>query len=231
MRTHLALLATAASFVLLPAAQAQTAPEVEANVAFVSDYRFRGVSLSDETLALQGGLDLGFDSGLYVGAWGSSIEQVGDSEVEVDLYAGYGAELTEGLSFDVGVLAYVYPGQEDTAYGEVYASLTGATGIVESSVGVAYAPEQDNIGNDDNLYVFYSGSAPLGESGLGLVFGVGYETGAFGDPDGDGDDKIDWTLGLTASGYGLDWGLAYVDTSEEGEGVESQVVLSVGKSF
>lgn len=226
-------IAFSAAFVtasLATSAHGQAAPSVEGNVSFVSDYRFRGVSLSDETLALQGGLDASWQSGFYVGAWGSSIEPVGGSELELDLYAGYGGEIAEGVSFDVGVLVYTYPGQEDTTYVEPYASVTAMTGPAQSTLGIAYAPEQDNIGDDDNLYVYYAGEVPLTDA-IGLSFGLGYETGAFGDPDGDDDDKIDWTLGLSLAAAGLDWGLAYVETSEDIDDGDAQLVLSVGRAF
>jgi len=220
-------LAITTAAISLSVAEAQ---QIEANVALVSDYRFRGVSLSDEALAIQGGFDLGFESGLYLGAWGSSIEPVGNSEMELDLYVGYGGEIGV-LSYDLGVIGYFYPGAEDVAYGEVYASLTGMLGLVETTGSLAYAPEQDNIGNDDNFYVNLSGALPLGETGLSVSAGIGYETGAFGDPDGDGDDKVDWTLGIGGDAYGVDWTLAYIDTSEEGDASDATAVFMISKAF
>ncbi|MCR9129102.1 MAG: TorF family putative porin [Alphaproteobacteria bacterium] len=209
-----------------------SAPTVEGNVSIVSDYRFRGVSLSDETIALQGGLDAGWESGFYVGTWGSSIEPVGNSELELDLYAGFSSETASGIGYDIGVLVYTYPGASDTEYLEIYGSLSKTLGPIAHSVGVAWAPEQDNIGGDDNLYLYYSGEAPLGGvEGLTAVFGVGWESGVFGDPDGDGDDKVDFTLGLVLSRLGLDFGLTYVDTTEDTPGSDSQLVLSVGRAF
>ncbi|HBU62268.1 MAG: hypothetical protein CMH91_07890 [Oceanicaulis sp.] len=215
---------------LTPLTGAASAQEVSANVAMTTDYRFRGASLSDEAIAIQGGFDLALDTGFYIGAWGSSIEPVGNSEMELDLYAGYGGTVG-ALSYDVGVLGYFYPGGEDVAYGEVYGSLTGMIGLFETTGTIAYAPEQDNLGDDDNLYLNLSGSAPIGDSGLSLSLGVGYETGAFGDLDGDGDDKIDWTLGIGGSAYGVDWTLAYVDTSEDTDGSDATAVFTIAKEF
>ena len=208
------------------------APGVEGNVSLVSDYRFRGVSLSDESIALQGGIDLGWNSGFYTGFWGSSIEPVGASELELDLYAGYAGETAAGLGYDVGALVYTYPDQSDAHYLELYASLSRTIGAVANSAGLAWAPEQDNIGGDDNLYLYYAGETAItAVDGLSLDFGLGYETGAFGDLDGDGDDKWDWTIGLTLSRLGLDFGVAYVDTSEETGVSGEQIVLSVGRAF
>lgn len=215
---------------LLPISSAASAQEVSANVALTSDYRFRGASLSDEAIAIQGGFDLEFESGFYVGTWGSSIEPVGNSEIELDLYAGYGGTIG-ALSYDIGVVGYFYPGAEDVAYGEVYGSLTGMLGLFETTGTVAYAPEQDNLGDDDNLYLNLSGTAPLGDSGLTFTMGVGYETGAFGDLDGDGDDKIDFTLAFGGSAYGVDWSLAYIDTTEDTEGSDATAVFTISKAF
>lgn len=223
----LTLLTTASLGAITGAAQAQ---EVSANVAMTTDYRFRGVSLSDEAIAIQGGFDVAFESGFYVGTWGSSIEPVGNSEMELDLYAGYGGTVG-ALSYDVGVLGYFYPGAEDVAYGEVYGSLTGMLGMFETTGTVAYAPEQDNLGDDDNLYVNLSGTAPLGESGVSFTMGVGYETGAFGDLDGDGDDKIDFTIGFGGAAYGVDWSIAYIDTTEDTDGSDATAVFTIAKSF
>lgn len=204
--------------------------QVDANVALTSDYRFRGVSLSEEDLAIQGGLDWASEGGAYLGAWASNIAPIGDAEVELDLYGGISREF-DGFSLDVGVIAYLYPGEPDTAYGEVYASLGTDTGIVASSFTVAYAPEQDNIGGEDNLYLRYDAETPIGESGLTLHGGLGYETGAFGDLDGDGDDKIDWSLGIGGTVAGIDWDISYIDTSEDGPFSDATAVLTVGKSF
>ncbi|AZU04718.1 hypothetical protein X907_2203 [Glycocaulis alkaliphilus] len=226
-----ALLAASASpLALAPSAQAQEAITIEANVALVSDYRFRGISLSDRDPAIQGGFDISFANGFYVGTWASSIEPVGNSELELDLYAGFAFEAA-GAEFDVGALVYTYPGESDVHYWEFYGSVAFTTGALESTFGVAYAPEQDNIGGDDNLYLYYDASYPLGDSGLSLIGGIGYETGAFGDPDGDGDDKWNWSLGLAWSALGVDWSLAYIDTTESLSEGNSTAVLTISKAF
>ncbi|MGY6531706.1 TorF family putative porin [Glycocaulis sp.] len=203
---------------------------IEANVALVSDYRFRGVSLSDKDPAIQGGFDLTLPGGFYVGTWASSIEPVGSSELELDLYAGFGFE-AGGAEFDIGVLVYTYPGASDSHYWEVYGSAGFETGLLESTFGFAYAPDQDSIGGEDNLYLYYEGAFPLGDTGLSLVGGLGYETGAFGDLDGDGDDKWDWRLGLAWSALGVDFELAYIDTSENTRESNATAVFSISKAF
>ncbi|MGH6785820.1 MAG: TorF family putative porin, partial [Novosphingobium sp.] len=82
------------------AEEEETAPPSEftvtGNVVFVSDYRFRGLSLSGGDPAIQGAINVNHDSGFYVGAWGSSLEQDAFDiygNMELDLYAGWTGEV------------------------------------------------------------------------------------------------------------------------------------------
>ena len=77
------------------------AAEVSGNVAIGSDYFFRGF---DQSLgeALSGGFDVGFESGLYVGVWGSSVDDFTSSGgLELDYYAGYGGSFSDSVSYDI----------------------------------------------------------------------------------------------------------------------------------
>ena len=95
---HLLRAATAASLlagstlVAAPAfAQDQSDISVSANVAMVTDYRFRGVSYSGGDFAIQGGFDVAHSSGFYIGTWASSLddETTGYGDTELDVYGGY----------------------------------------------------------------------------------------------------------------------------------------------
>jgi uncharacterized protein (TIGR02001 family) len=130
----LALLATSS------AAFAQTAPaEPEStlgyNVGVVSEYRYRGLAQTKGDPALQGGVDYAHASGLYVGAWGSSIKWIKDAgsdakgPVELDLYGGYKFEAA-GLAYDVGYLRYEYVGNTYSKTGGVNANTDEVYGAV-----------------------------------------------------------------------------------------------------
>ncbi len=89
------------------------------NLGAVTDYRYRGLSQSAKKPAIQGGADFAHKSGLYLGAWGSTIRWIEDAPaapatakgpVEIDIYGGYKGTITEGLAFDVGALQYWYAG-------------------------------------------------------------------------------------------------------------------------
>ncbi len=206
---------------------------VSASVDLVSDYRFRGISFSDEDPAIQGSIDLSHQSGFYVGTWASSIE---DSEVfghtEIDLYAGFATEVGPGTSIDLGLLYYLYPNGEDAAgdsdYFEPYLSLTQALGPVEATVGAAYAWEQDAIGGDDNIYLYGNLGTGIPGTPVSLSAHLGYSEGSLA-PTG---NYFDWSLGASIAWRALTFGIAYVDTDlPDVAGQDATAVLSISAGF
>ncbi len=187
-----------ASLAASPAfAQEETDPPaavtVSGNVAVVSDYRFRGLSLTAGDPAVQGGVTVNHESGFYVGTWASNLD---DTPVygnfEIDLFAGWTKEVSPGLTFDGGLTYYAYPdGKVGKAnVWEPYASISSTLGPVSAKVGAAYAWKQDSLGNDDNLYVFTDLGAGIPDTPISLSAHLGYTDGALS-------PKV-----LTASGTG-----------------------------
>ena len=184
-----------------------------ANVALTSEYRFRGVDLSGGDVAVQGGLDLGHESGFYVGTWASTLDDdtVGYGDVELDVYGGWSGDVGEGVALDVGVIGYLYPdaGPGDFDYVEFYSSLGFTFGPAETTVGVAYAPEQDSLGGTDNLYVYSDVGVGIPNTPVTLTGHLGYTDGFLTFTD-DG-DAFDWSIGAEANIYGpLTLSAAYV---------------------
>lgn len=147
--------------------------DVSFNAAVTSDYRYRGISQSRLDPALQGGADyVNNPTGLYAGTWLSSIKWIedegGGDDVEWDLYAGKRGDITKDVSYDVGVLSYVYPsnGLRPSAnttelygqlgYGPVYAkysySLTNLFGFADSK-GSGYLDLGGNFDIGDGLTI------------------------------------------------------------------------------
>jgi len=101
------------------------------NAGVVSDYRFRGISQTRLKPALQGGADYSNNpTGLYAGTWLSTLKWVkdggGDGNIEWDIYAGKKGNFTQDLSYDFGVLSYVYPSNDlhpDANTTELYGQL------------------------------------------------------------------------------------------------------------
>jgi len=89
------------------------ADDLSFNASLTSDYRYRGISQTRLNPALQGGVDYVIHpTGLYVGAWASTIKWTKDAggggNVELDIYGGKRGQITSDVSYDVGVLSYVY---------------------------------------------------------------------------------------------------------------------------
>ena len=187
--------------------------DVSANVALVSEYRFRGVDLSGGEIAIQGGVDFSTDAGFYLGTWASSLDEdtVGYGSTEVDVYGGFSGNLTEGVSFDIGGIAYLYPdaGPGDFDYLELYGSVGFTFGPAEATVGVAYAPDQDSLGGTDNLYIYTDVGAGIPGTPVTVTGHLGYTDG-FLTFTNDG-KAFDWSIGAEATLYGpVSLGVAYV---------------------
>ena len=61
---------------------------ISGSATLTSDYRFRGVSQSDEGMAVQGGFTISHESGLYAGTWGSNLAgwgTFGGANMELDV--------------------------------------------------------------------------------------------------------------------------------------------------
>jgi uncharacterized protein (TIGR02001 family) len=227
--------ALSALTVAAPAFAQEDAAEEEASgpititggIAGVSDYRFRGVSLSDKDFAVQPYLTIKHESGFYVGVWGSNLAPNAGDDIEVDLYAGFSGG--DAVTYDIGATYYVYPGVSGINYVEVTGKLGTTVGPVTLGTQLSYVPSQDNTGNNDNIYV--AGNAALGIPGTPLtVTGtLGYEDGAFANK------KVDWSLGLAASTKGFTLGAAYVDTNRRSvfafEDSKAGVVFTLSYAF
>ena len=181
-------LATLAALISLPTL---SVAQLAFNAGAVSDYRYRGISQSRLKPALQGGVDYAA-GGLYIGAWGSTIKWIkdsyGDAAVEIDLYAGYKGEIIKDtLSYDVGVLQYLYPSAKTPTWSASFkdpntTELYGALSYSVATLKVSYAltnlfgnydfgAQQDSKGS---VYTDLSASFDLG-GGLSLAPHLGYQ--------------------------------------------------------
>jgi len=122
---------------------------LSANVAATNNYLWRGLEQTGGEAAISGGVDYANDSGFYVGTWASNASW-GDMKTELDLYGGFGADINESMSYDVGFIYYAYPDSVsgDAAFSEVYGSFT-FTGL---TLGVAVLTSADGADAGDSVY-------------------------------------------------------------------------------
>ena len=132
----------------------------------LTDYRFRGVSRSDEDPAVQAAINLNHSSGLYAGVRGTSLagttasacatrpSRIWARSSSISMPAT-ARELGDGFELDAGLLYYLFAGGDGaTDYVEPYASLSYLIGPIYATAGAKYAPSQDAIGDEDMLYLF-----------------------------------------------------------------------------
>lgn len=212
-------------FVALSAASMQSqAVEVSGDVTFVSDYAFRGISQTDEAPALQGGLTLAAESGLYVSVWGSSVDFGGQGTLELDVMLGWSGDIAEGWSADVGIMRYGYPNTEfeGSNFWEAY----GSVSYQDLTVGLTYS--DDFYGSTGKYYYIYAGySLALTEN-----FAVDFHIGQNEFSDDSSASYLDYGVTLSTEVLGIGLSLAYIDTDfKDNELFDSRVVFAISKSF
>ncbi len=187
-----ATLLAACGLAASPALADETAPPgdftVSASVAVVSQYRFRGISQSDNKAAVQGSIALSHKSGFYVGVWSSSTSgdlartPVAPGGSEIDVYGGYSHTFSgPDVTLDLGVYGYLYPQATINNYYEVYGSLSKTLGPVTAKAGINYAPGQayfrDYGVTDHNVYVYGELSSGIPNTPVSLHARLGYTDG------------------------------------------------------
>ena len=221
---------------------AMPAPDiaVSGSAMLISDYRFRGVSQTDDSMALQGGITLTHKGGAYAGAWGSNLSgwgTFGGANMELDVIAGYKRSLTRNLALDVGLTWYMYPGGAGKSdFVEPYVRLSETAGQTSLMVGAAYAPEQQALGRwyvnganavadasdhpgakGDNLYIWGDAAVALKGTPLNAKAHIGRSNGNSGlGPNATSVAPTgaywDWSVGMDAVWRSLTFSVAYVDT-------------------
>jgi len=192
----------------LPAAAAAQSPfHLSANAGLVSDYRFRGISLSNRNPALQGGIDVETDFGLFAGTWASSIAEYGGAHVELDAYGGYKGSVA-GTRVAVTAYAYFYPGAGGLNYVEFQATGERDLGPVTLGVEASFSPRQANVVTA-NTYFGVSAAMEIPGTGVTATVRGGHEDGFF-------DDKWDWELRAAYTLGPVTGSIAYVDSDYGG---------------
>lgn len=222
-----------AAIILLGSAAAAQA-ELTGTVTAVSDYDFRGISLSAKDPALQGSIDWAAANGFYVGAWASNIDYGPgvDGDIEVDLYAGFAGEIEGGMGWDVGLVYYTYPGADDIDdYPELYA------GISYQWLELKQWYTNDYGGTDeDGWYTEGNASYEL-PANFSISAHLGYNYGdAFDDT-----EYMDYSIGVGYTYSHFDFELKWVDndlsrgdafySTDDAFNSEGRAIFSVSTTF
>ena len=132
------------SISLILASGIASAASVSANATLQSDYTWREMTQNNGDASINGGLDVEFDSGFYVGTWVAAV----GSGAEVDYYGGLAGEMGN-ISYDIGYIKFDYPavagGGSD--FEEAY------LGLGLGDFGLSFASGQDSA--TDNIEISY----------------------------------------------------------------------------
>ena len=198
----------------------------ELSLAGVSDYRFRGISLSDKDPAFQPSFTVSHQSGFYASVWGSNVAENDGDDIEVDLIGGFATTVND-FDLDVNATYYVYPGAKELNYVEFIGTVSHAVGPATVGATFAFTPEQDDAAPKRGIYYALNGELPLGKSGISLTASFGIEDNAFYN------QKRDWSLGVSGEVLGFSVGAAYVDTAHTGGDPlgKAGIVVSISRAF
>lgn len=226
---------------MLAMASAANAGDFSSTVTAVSDYDFRGISLSSTDPALQASVDYAAENGAYAGAWVSNFDYGSsyDGHLELDLYGGIAGETGSGLGWDVGFVWYSYPGSSSSAtkskvydYPEIYGSIS------KGAFKLKQWYTNDYSGSDLDEYYTELGASFELPSGFTLNLHAGYNAGD-GIKASFGKEFVDYSAGVThglgnftvgLKLTGTDLSGAYKITSNEFNS-EARVVLSIATTF
>jgi len=216
--------------------------ELSGNMTLVNDYRFRGYTQTNFNPAAQLGIDLKHSSGFYIGNWNSNVSWISGGSLEMDFYGGWSGEIVDGLSLDVGVLQYTYPGNSGMADSpnttEIYLGVSkGPFGLK-----VSWAPTNWFGYADSKNAVYLDGTADfdLGD-GWGIGLHAGYQF-LHNVQDANGNNTngyFDYKAGVYKDIKGWVFDLSVVGASTDNLMLSSQgykagrvgVLFSVSKSF
>ncbi len=186
----------------------------QGNVGFYSDYRFRGLSQTQEDPALQANIITIHKSGFKFGIWGTNVDfnntQSGSSEI--DFTTAYQRQIMDKLNGETGIIYYSYPGSNSNLhydYFEGYGSLTYDFTIV--SVSASLNVSQDFFADSGKAFYPHIGIiVPLSynfitEAGIGRQY-VENES-AYGVS-----DYTEWMLKIGYNFYNNTISVIYQDT-------------------
>lgn len=163
-------------------AQAAEGVELRGEASVVSDYRFRGVSLSSGEPAVQGGIEAE-RRGWVAGAWASTAQNPNGPGAELGLYAG---RRGSAGGFDYSVSAYAYVFEGEPVYFEAQLALERNLGPASLQLEFAYAPSQQSV--RENIYAGAGLTVPATRDLEAFIRGGVERSYFFG-------DKLDWEAG------------------------------------
>ena len=171
-----------------------SAVEISSNVGLSSDYIWRGMTQTNGDISVNGGFDLSTDMGFYIGTWASNADMVttdandkvtAKASMELDIYLGFSGEMAENMTYDVGYISVIYPGNDALDFEEAY------VGFNIYGLSILYSDGQNN-------------GPSYSEIGYSVDAGPGSFSISYGEYEDTGDNTLvgyDWGVGDFSLGF------------------------------
>ena len=210
--------------------------QISGTVSAVSDYRYRGVTLSDRKPAAQLGLTYDDPRGWYAGAFGSTVRLAppAGSGFEGTAFAGFAYRLASGISLDAGGDYSAFTDAAGYGYGEVY------VGVASENISARIYYSSDYFGQHaDAVYGEVNATQPLIDR-VSLLLHVGFLRTSTENIYGSRSNQnvVDGRIGLSATFDLFRLELAWVGISNAnyaygitGSGSQNTVLFTVSHAF
>ena len=179
--------------------------QISANAGVSNNYLWRGLTQSNNEVAVSGGLDYAFDSGFYVGTWVSNVEYASDDtySYEHDVYFGFSGG--DEVTYDIGWLYYNYDDVNNFDFHEVYGSI--GVGGFSATLYLLGGTEQDeptpavDYGFAETTYLSLDYGFET-SSGLGVTLHAGQHDGDFSEAfNGVPGDYMDYSISFAVDNF------------------------------
>ena len=230
---------------LLCCTPAQAAPaasgwQSSGNLTYVSDYLFRGISQTNEGMALQGSLTLANQDGWYVSSWASNI-RFGEGSMELDLLAGRKWALYDDMTLDLGLMQYRYPQGHNSSNGFNYWEAYSKLSLGAWTLGLALTDNYFATGVGKFGYLSADWQQALtatvqlqAHAGLNR-FAAADEFSTFLGGDTAASSYLDWSLLLQAQWLTLDWAVGFAGTDVSAQACpalcDDRLLLRLSRNF
>ncbi len=207
--------------------------ELSGIATFASQYIYRGQTISDGEPALQLGLDYEYDSGVFGGAWASTIDlqsQFGERDFELDYYLGYQYAPQPSILLALTLLRYTYPGQTGSLRYDHNEALISATWNERFSLELGYTNDLYGRGRTARHWELRS------EWPVAAAWVISAALGGNDLTDIGASHYLHWDFGASARFAWLTLDVRWYDNQEPGGfpaswSADSQLVLSLSAGF
>jgi len=181
---------------------------IEGYAGFYTDYRDRGLTLSDLDPTVAASMGLFHKSGFYAGIDAAKIDDGRGGDAKTEFYAGYSFD-TGTYIYDLSVELDGIHGDTSDYYSEFKASIARDFGIAFIRGGLAYAPEgRWNTPDIDSFYTYADLELPVPAiPELTFISHVGYDARS------SRSDLWDWSVGFSAFIQSFEVSISFEDSS------------------